>query len=128
MEKQILYNSNMHFEHKQWKGEIAYWKDELKSFNLRLSELVTRWATKEVLAQIGYYQSKFILHGGVIDDLLETIEQHEIRIEAQSETTNNVIDTQLSEKHFEFRNRIETQRDIYAELKKSFFVFLEKNL
>lgn len=118
----------MHFEHKQWKGEIAYWKDELKSFNLRLSELVTRWATKEVLAQIGYYQSKFILHGGVIDDLLETIEQHEIRIEAQSETTNNVIDTQLSEKHFEFRNRIETQRDIYAELKKSFFVFLEKNL
>ncbi len=128
MEKQVLCSDNMHFEHQLWKGEIAFWKDELKSFNNRLSELITRWANKEVLAQIGYYQNQFIIHGGIIDDLLETIEQHETRMAAQSQGGIDVLDTQLSKKHIEFRDQMETQREIYAELKKSFFMFLEKYL
>lgn len=128
MEKQVLYNDNMHFEHQQWKGEIAFWKGELISFNKRLSELITRWTNKEVLAQIGHYQNQFIVHGGVIDDLLETIEQHETRMAAQSQAGTDVLDTQLSKKHIEFRDQMETQREIYAELKKSFFRFLEEYL
>ncbi len=126
MEKEVLYNSNMHFEHKRWKGELAFWKDELKSFNTRLSELVTRWTDKDVLAQLEHYQNEFVLHGSVIEDLQETIEQHETRIAGQSKTGTNAIDTQLAKKHIEFRNSIETQRHIYAELKKGFFRFLEK--
>ncbi|MFT5754510.1 MAG: hypothetical protein ACI924_001747 [Flavobacterium sp.] len=124
--KEILYNSNMHFEHKHWKDELAFQKDELKSFNNRLSELVTRWTDKDVLAQLEHYQNEFVLHLGVIEDLQETIEQHETRIAGQSKTGNDSIDTQLAKKHIEFRNRIETQRHIYAELKKEFFRFLDK--
>ncbi len=126
MEKEVLYNSNMHFEHKQWNRELAFWKDELKSFNNRLSELVTRWTNKDVLAQLEHYQNEFVLHGGVIEDLQEIIEEHETRIAGQSKTGEDALDTQLAKKHLEFRNRIETQRHIYAELKKGFFRFLEK--
>src|SRR5690606_1473004 len=118
----------MHFEHQQWKGEIAFWKDELKFFNNRLSKLITRWENKEVLAQIEHYQNQFILHGGVIEDLEGTIEQHETRIAAQSKAGTEALDTHLSKKHIEFRDQIETQRDIYAELKKKFFRFLEKHM
>jgi len=126
MEKEVLYNSNMHFEHRQWNRELAFWKDELKSFNNRLSELVTRWTNKAVLAQLEHYQNEFILHGGVIEDLQEIIEEHETRIAGQSKTGEDALDTQLAKKHLEFRNRIEKQRHIYAELKKGFFRFLEK--
>lgn len=126
METQVLYNSNMHFEHEQWKGELAFWKDELKSFNKRLSELVTRWTNQEILTQLEHYQNEFIIHGGVIEDLQETIEEHETRIAAQSKTGKDALDTQLAKKHIEFRNRIEAQRHIYAQLKKEFFRFLEK--
>jgi hypothetical protein len=126
METKILYNSNMHFEHVLWKRELEFWEDELKTFNNRLSELVTRWTDKDVLAQLEHYQNEFILHGGVIEDLQEAIEEHEIRIAAQSGYGSNAIDTQLAKKHVEFRNRIETQRDIYAKLKKDFFRFLEE--
>lgn len=126
MKKELLYNSNMHFEHQQWKGELAFWKDELKSFNNRLSELVTRWTDKDVLAKLEHYQNEFVLHGGVIEDLQETIEEHEMRISGQSKTETDAINTQLAKKHIKFRNRIETQRHIYAELKKEFFRFLEK--
>ncbi|WP_055436913.1 hypothetical protein [Lacinutrix algicola] len=126
MEKEVLYNSNMHFEHHLWKSELEFWKDELKSFNNRLSELVTRWTNKDVLAQLEHYQNEFVLHGSVIEELEETIEQHEERIAGQSITDQNAIDLQLAKKHIEFRNRIETQRQIYSELKKGFFRFLEK--
>ena len=125
MKKQVLYNSNMHFEHEQWKGEIAFWKDELKFFNNRLSELVTRWPNKEVLIKLGHYQNEFIIHGGAIEELQETIEKHETRIAGQSKTVTDALDTQLTKIHVEFRNRMETQRHIYAELKKEFFRFLE---
>ena len=124
MEKEILYNSNMHFEHQQWKKELAFWEDELKSFKNRLSELVTRWTDKEVLAQLEHYQNEFIFHGGAIEDMLEDIEKHETRIAGQSKTGTEALDTQLTKKHIEFRNQIETQRHIYSELKKEFFRFL----
>jgi hypothetical protein len=73
-----------------------------------------------------HYQNEFILHGGVIEDLQETIEEHERFITAQSKTSSDVLDVQLAEKHMEFRDRIETQRHIYAGLKNEFFKFLEK--
>ena len=124
--EEVLFNEDLHFEHQQWLSELAFWKDELKSFNNRLSELVTRWTNNEVLVQLEHYQNEFILHGGIIDDLKEAIEQHEIRIAAQTKTGQNALDTILVKKHLEFRNRIETQRQIYADLKKAFFKYLSK--
>ena len=126
METKILYNANMHFEHQLWKRELDFWKDELIFFNNKLSELVTRWTKKDVLAQLEHFQNEFILHGGVIEDLLESIEKHETRIAGQSKIEEEAIDTQLAKKHIEFRNRLEAQREIYVELKKQFFRFLEK--
>lgn len=126
MKTEVLYNANMHFEHQLWKGELDFWKDELKSFNNRLSELVTRWTNKDVLAQLEHYQNEFILHSGVIEDLEESIEKHETRIVGQSKTGEDALDTQLVNKHLKFRNRMEMQRQIYAELKKDFFRFISK--
>jgi len=124
--KEIIYNEDLHFEHQQWRSELAFWEDELKSFKNRLGELVTRWTDKEVLAQLEHYQNEFILHDRVIDDMQEAIEQHEIRIAAQTKTGQDALDTILVKKHVEFRNRMETQRQIYADLKKDFFRFLSK--
>ncbi|WP_271855107.1 hypothetical protein [Patiriisocius marinus] len=126
MKKDVLENASMHFEHEQWKGELAFWKDELKFFNSKLSELVSRWTNKDVLAQLEHYQNEFILHGGVIQDLQETIDKHETRIAGQSKTGEDALDVHLTKEHVAFRNKIETQRHIYSELKKEFFRFLEK--
>ena len=128
MGRQLDYNDNMNFEHQQWKGEIAFWEDELKSFNNKLSQLINRWSSKELLAKIGDFQTQFIFHGGVIEDLLETIEKHEMHMALPATKVTNALDTEWYKKHIEFRNRIETQREIYAELKKRFFRFLENYL
>jgi hypothetical protein len=126
MEKEIIYNTNLHFEHKQWQSELAFWEDELKSFKNRLSELVTRWTAKDVLTKLEHFQNEFILHGGVIEDFQEAIEEHEMRIAGQSMTGEDAMDTAMVKKHLEFRSMMETQRQIYADLKKDFFRFLSE--
>ncbi|MBT8312932.1 MAG: hypothetical protein KJP26_00600 [Maribacter sp.] len=126
MEKEIIYNSNLHFEHVQWRRELFFWEDELKTFKNRLSELVMRYTSKEVMVQLEHFQNQIILHGGKIDDLLEDIEKHESQIAGQSMAGKDVLDTVLVKKHLEFRDRMETQRQLYADLKKDFFRFLTK--
>ena len=126
MKKEVIFDSNLHFEHKRWKSELDFWEDELKSFNNRLSELVTRWTKKEVLKQLEHYQNEFILHGGVIDDMQEDIEKHEASIVGHSQMGKEILDIALVKKHLEFREHMETQRQIYADLKKEFFRFLIK--
>ena len=124
MEKELIYDSDLHFEHQQWRSELAFWKDELKSFKNRLSELVNRWTEKKILAQLEHYQNQFILHGGVIENLQETIEKHETNIAGHSQKGDESMDVALVKKHSEFRYQMEAQRQIYADLKKEFFRFL----
>jgi len=126
MKKAVITNSDLHFEHKQWESELAFWNDELKSFNNRLSELANRWTDKDVLAQLEHFQNEFILHGEVIEDLEETIEKHEINISAHSDEYHESMDVPMVKTHLKFREKMETQRQIYADLKKDFFRFLSK--
>lgn len=126
METVVLENSDLHFEHNQWRAELALWEDELKSFKKRLEELVKRWNNKDVLAQLEEFQNKFIIHGEVIDMLQHDINVHETDMAEHSKKGEDVIDRIYAKQHMEFRDRIETQRKIYTELKQSFFRFLSK--
>ena len=125
MDKPVLYSSNMEFEQEHWKGELAFWKGELITFNNRLSELISRWTPKDELDQIKHYQKKFIFHGDAIEELLETLEQ-EIPMEVKVATSIQKLDAHSSQQHTELRNRMEKQREIYSELKKIIFKFLER--
>ena len=126
MEKEVFYISDLHFEHVQWRRELLFWEDELKSFKNRLSELVVRWTDKNMLAQLEHFQNQFIVHEEVIDTLQHDINIHETSIAKHSKKGEIVLDPILVKKHIEFRNRIETQRHLYSELKKEFFRYLSK--
>jgi predicted RNase H-like nuclease (RuvC/YqgF family) len=126
MEKQLIFNSDLHFEHNQWRSELAFWEDELKSFKNRLEELVNRWTDKEVLAQLEHFQNSFIRHGEVIDILHHDINAHETNMSSLDTKGENALNKDLVKTHLEFRNRMETQRHIYANLKKDFFQYLSK--
>lgn len=126
METQVIFNSDLHFEHVHWNRELSFWEDELKSFNKRLDELVTRWTKKDVLVQLEHYQNEFILQDKRIDELQETIEVHEIRMAGLDLQGKDVLDTAMVKNHIEFRNKMEMQRQIYTDLKKEFFRFLSK--
>ncbi|TLP77275.1 hypothetical protein [Maribacter sp. ACAM166] len=63
---EIIYTTNLHFEHKQWQLELAYWEVELKLFKNKLSELVTHWTSKDVPAKLEHFLNEIILHGEIM--------------------------------------------------------------
>lgn len=126
MKKEVIFNSDLHFEHLHWYKELAFWEDELKSFNNRLGELVNRWTDKEVLKQLEQFQNKFILQKETIDKLQDSIRNHEMAIAKSYDNDQESLDRILVQKHFNFRLDMEIQRKIYDDLKKDFFNFLSK--
>ena len=126
MEKEIIFNSDLYFEHKQWRRELFFWEDELKSFKNRLSELVVRWTNKDMLAQLEHFQNQFIIQEEVIDVFQDDINIHEADIARYSKKGIDALNQNLVIKHIEFRNRMEVQRLIYSDLKKEFYKFLTK--
>ena len=128
METEVIYNSDLHFEHVHWSKELAFWKDELKSFNNRLSELVLRWTDNNILLQLEQFQNQFIRHRQVIDSLKDGIHTHEINMSKHFKKGEDVMDQVFVHKHMEYREHMEVQRHLYTNLKKDFFKFLSKNM
>ena len=116
----------MHFEHKQWRRELFFWEDELRSFNNRLNELVLRWTKKDVLAQLEHYQNQFIIHENTIKELEDHINLHETNIAEHTKKGEDVLNQELVKNHIEFRNRMEIERNLYNNLKKEFFRYLSE--
>lgn len=126
IKNEVIFNSDLYFEHKQWRRELFFWEDELRSFQNRLNELVNRWTDKSMLAQLEHYQNQFIIHKNRINELQEAINIHETNIAAHSKKGKDILDTLLVKKHIEFRNKMEVQRHIFGDLKKEFFKFLSE--
>ncbi len=115
--------SDFHFEHKQWMRELNFWRDELKTFQHRLEELVQRATDRDAMAKVERFQNQFIRHNEVIDTFLHEINVHENEL-AQLAKDKAQLTDRLVGSHVRHRDSIETQRKMYAELKKEFFAFL----
>lgn len=116
----------LHFEHEKWVKQLSFYKDELKTYNNRLEDIVVRFNGREVMAKLEKYQNKFIRQNEVIDILIHDINSHE-HILASSVKENPVAsDHRLFEDHVELRDRMKTFLKIYNELKPKFMRYLTK--
>ena len=126
MNETLIYNSNMHFEHQQWKGELAFWNEELVFFNDRINELVKRRANKHVLVKLELYQNEFLLHLTTMEIMHKNIEEHELQILTPNKENTSTFDSHMMKTHGDFRRNFEKQRQVYSNLKKVFFIFIER--
>ena len=126
MEKEIIYNADLHFEHENWQREIDFWQDELKSFYLRLDELVNRWTDHQVLAEIEKFQNQFMIQEKEFHSIKDQIAMHEKNMAAHYEKNEDVLNEMFVSQHLALREVMETERNLYNNLKKDFFRFMTK--
>lgn len=126
METQIIYNSDLHFEHLQWKKELMFWKDEIKSFQNRIKEISSKWTNDRVLAELGQYQHDFGEEEHNINELISEIDEHESNISHHLENCEDCIDRVYLKSHEKFRYNLSSERAIYNNLKHRFYNFLTK--
>ncbi len=128
VKSRFIYLADLHFEHKQWSKELLFWGDEIKTYQNRLEEVVSRWTDKDILAQLEHFQNQFILHQEVMDILLHDINAHESELAKFAEAHQVAIDHVHFEDHSGFRTRMDRQRELYNDMKKEFFSFLRKTM
>lgn len=126
MKKELIENADLHFEHKLWEREIKFWEDEIKSFQNRLSELVTRWTKQEVLAEIEKFENQFAIQKKEFDSLEDQIAMHEKNMAEHYKKNEDVLNKIFVNQHINMREVMETERNLYHNLKKEFFKFLTK--
>jgi hypothetical protein len=126
MKNELIYNVDLHFEHENWQRELNFWEDELKSFHLRLEELVMRWTDQGVLAEIEKFQNQFMIQEEEFDSIENQIAMHEKNMAGHYEKNEDVLNKMFVDQHLTLREVMETERNLYNSLKKDFFRFMTK--
>ena len=67
-------------DHTEWINKLDFYKDDLKIFNNRLSEIVSKNNHTEVLAEVEKFQNQFIVQNDNIDQIKHIINLDEDKI------------------------------------------------
>ena len=124
IDKMPSYISDLHFDHRLWTSELMFWQDEIGTFKHRLEELVSRFEDNEIMAKVEKYQNQFIRHREVIDTLKHDIKVAEHELVVYAEKKPEAVNQKYFEEQEPLRERMETQRKLYGELKANFLTFL----
>jgi hypothetical protein len=121
--------TELHLEFELWTKELTYWRDELKVLEKYLIELDYKKIPSEAGAEVEHFQNQFIRHREVVHELRHEVAHHEHLIK-EIEKVNG--DEELQEKllaiHTELREKINTGRKLYSELKDEFRSWLVKRV
>ena len=124
--KPILHMTDLHEDHKLWKNELDFYKDELKIYTHRLEELVVKYTNKDMLAELEHFQNSFLMHDNIISELIAEIKDHENEFEKIVKDNPVANDKVRFESHDKHEEKILSERKIYNELKTDFTKFLRK--
>ena len=128
MSKKHFYLKDLHADHKKWVNEISLYEEEMKSFESRLAEVVVKYTDKNILANLEHFQNTLIRHKEVVDILKHDINLHEQALARFAEENQVAIDHKHFEDHPDLRDRIETERKMFGELKDDLTKFLAKTM
>ncbi len=115
---------DLHFEHQLWRSEAKFYKDELKIYQNRLSEVASKNTNVEFRKQVEHFQNQFLIQEKQLNLLNNEIKQHEKFLSTFAAEYPVAIDHQLFSDHKIMREKAETFKKLYDELKREFNHFL----
>ncbi len=112
--------ADLHEEQKKWSSQLAFYKDEIDVFELRLSELVQRFTAQKVLAEIERFQNQFIRQREVIDIINHQIGKKRRDLEQFARKNPKLSDLAVYSDQAGLREEMDSFLRIYKELKKDY--------
>jgi hypothetical protein len=114
----------IHQNFTSWMNNLAFYKDEIATWQNRLDEVASQNNNSEILKQVEHFQNQFIRQREVMDIL-----NHDIRL-ADAALAKNAAENPVASDHRLFEvptginDQIVTFEKIYGELKSDFEKFL----
>jgi hypothetical protein len=118
-----LYHRELH----DWKKSLLFYKDDLKVLTNRLTELVSKNTSKEVLSESEHFQNQFILQREQLDILSHDLEHQLKFMERSISPYTKRLGSEVLQKQNALRDRIDVAEKILRELKHDFYKLLAKN-
>lgn len=126
--KNRVYLTELHQDHKEWLIALAFYKDELKSFENRLGEVASANTDTEILKKVEHFQNQFLIQRQNISDLEHAIKHDEKLIVASAMENNIATDHRKMEDNVELRDNMVTFEKFFVELKAELVRFLRSVL
>ena len=114
----------LHFEHQLWRSEAKFFKDELTIYQKMLAEVASKNTKEDFRKQVEHFQNQFFIQEEELNSLKDEIKSHEKFLATFSAEHPVAIDHKLFSDHKEMREKTDTFRKLYNDLKKEFNHFL----
>jgi hypothetical protein len=124
MSEKKIYLNDLYFDHKMWLNELAFYKEEMVILQNRLDEVAERNTAKDMKAVQGQMQSKLIRQKEVLDILEHDITLHQQELVQFAKDHPIALDHVMFTDHTAMRDRMDTYKKIYADMKKDFQDFV----
>ena len=125
---QEKYIAELHAEHRLWKSQLLLAKDQLKSYQNRLEEIIIANNSKNILAEIEQFQNQFMSENEVIDTLLHEIGVEEVQLAENIRENNVATEHRKSLENLALMERMDVFNKLFFELGLKFTSFLSKTL
>lgn len=126
METKKIYN--LHEEHKEWLNNLAFYKDEIKIMQNRISEIASKNTATEILKQVEHFQNQLIVQRNNIDELNHTIKDHENYLENRVNENPTAADHRSVNDHPKMRDSYTSFDKVFNDLRKELNAFLSKSM
>lgn len=123
-----IHLTDLHNENRQWGKSLAFYKDEIGSFEKRLAEIIAANTVEDVTAQAEHFQNQFIRQHEVIDTLKHQVNKAEDALVKQIEANPVATEHKTAPDHTDLRNAFETFEKLYTGLKSEFNKFVAQTL
>ena len=112
---------SLHLEYQLWIREFQFYKEEIKIFENHLATILSKNTKYSVPAKVEHFQNQFILQKEVIDHLKHDLNVSERQLAAFAyDLSEDGLEGIKMDNHSNVRDRVNTFRKIYKDLKEEF--------
>ena len=118
----------VHHEYKTWLNKLEFFKDELRIFKDRLSDIAKKNTGHDILAMVEHFQNQIIIQRNEIDTLRHNIKHYENVLEDKVKVNQIAADHNPDEEFGNHKEQIDRFEYLFNELRDDIVKFFSKTL
>jgi hypothetical protein len=125
MKTEVMKMPELHQLHKEWVNKLNFYRDDIKSLEIRVEEIASKYTSKEVLALVEHFQNQIKIQRNEMDILMHDINSEEKNL------LDNINDNPIAWEHRKaahttLNERMITFEKLFAEFRRELIGFAVK--
>ena len=124
MDYSKYFSNDLRYDHNIWENELNFYKNEINIFEYRLTDMLKRNPSRDLLWRLEQYQNQFIRQKEIVDKINHKIHLYDDQLRGVPAEIMLPIDSNEVTKHKELEDEVRMTRKLYLELREKFNGYL----